>query len=170
MNSIAQISISNIGVREKILSHMGSPTGSLTINEYFDPETYSGLARKLGIESSKIRVMSFDLDPMIASYNGYHALDGYVYNYPLEFKKAFRRIIAAELKADESLRKYYDDWGSRVYLFHRNLPIHEIQIDWCEAKKVGADYILAKKDLPTIVNLDQVEQYGYLRLYKISGC
>lgn len=167
---VAQIAVSNVGVRGKILDYMGLEKELLTINEYFDADTYAGLARKLGRDASKIRVMSFDLDPMIASYNGYQSLDGYVYNYPLKYKIAFRKIIVGELKADIRLREYYDNWGSRVYLFHRDLPVTDIKIDWCEAKRLGTDYILSKKDLSAIPNLKQVENHKYLRLYGISGC
>jgi hypothetical protein len=167
---LAQITVSNFGVQKQILNYVGISGSHLTINEYFDSEAYSGLARKLGRQPSDIRVLSFDLDPMVASLNGYDALDGYVYNYPLEYKGDFRRIIAGELASDSSLRDYYDDWGSRVYLFHRDLPVSQVKLDWCAAQKMGVDFILAKVDLGTVSNLSLVKDYRNLALYKISGC
>ena len=107
---------------------------------------------------------------MVASLTGYGALDGYVYNYPLEYKNDFRRIIVRELAADSGLRDYYDDWGSRVYLFHRDLPVSQLKLDWCAGQRIGADYILAKVDLGTVSNLSLVKEYRNLALYKISGC
>jgi hypothetical protein len=167
---VCQISVSNIGVQQQILHYAGIQGSQLTIKEYFDSEEYSGLARKLNRQPSEIRVLSFDLDPMIASFNGYVALDGYVYNYPLEYKDSFRRIIAGELVADRSLREYYDNWGSRVYLSHRNLPVNKIKIDWCAAQDIGAEYILSKKDLSSVANLKPTAEYKSLILYKFAGC
>jgi hypothetical protein len=167
---LAQIAVSNFGVQKQILNYLGISSNHATINEYFDTEVYSGLARKLGRQPSEISVLSFGLDPMVASLNGYRALDGYVYNYPLEFKNAFRRIIAGELAADPSLRDYYDGWGSRVYLLHRDIPAGQVKFDWCAAKKMGAEFILTKEDLNAVSNLMFAREYKNLALYKISGC
>jgi hypothetical protein len=167
---LGQISVSNLGVQQQILSNTRIQTNHLTVREYFDSETYSGLAKKLNRHPSNIRVLSFDLDPMIASYNGYTALDGYVYNYAVEYKNSFRKIIAGELAAAPSLRSYYDGWGSRVYLFHRNLPVSQIQINWCQARDMGTEFILSKVELGTVPNLKLAERYRGLSLYKISGC
>lgn len=167
---LAQITVSNFGVQKQILNYVGISSIHLTLKEYFDSVAYAGLATKLGSEPSDLKVMSFDLDPMVASLNGYGALDGYVYNYSLKYKNDFRRIVAGELAADSSLRDYYDDWGSRVYLFHRDLPVSQVKLDWCAAKRIGADYILAKVDLGALSNLSLVMEYRNLALYKISGC
>jgi hypothetical protein len=48
----------------------------------------------------------------------FHTLDGYWSNYPLSHKHAFREIIADELEKSPALKSYFDDWGSRVYLFN----------------------------------------------------
>jgi hypothetical protein len=167
---IAQILVSNFGVQQQLFKYVGVTSNHLTINEYFDPQAYSGLARKLGRNPSQIRVLSFDLDPMIASLNGYNSLDGYVYNYPLEYKNAFRNVIAGELAADSSLREYYDGWGSRVYLFHRDIPVNQLDIDWCVAKDLGAEYVLSRADLSTVSNLTLSMKYLKLSAYKISNC
>jgi hypothetical protein len=167
---LTQITVSNFGVQKQILNYVGITNNHPTINEYFDSESYAGLARKLGRSPADIRVLSFGIDPMVASLNGYEAFDGYVYNYPLEYKNAFRRIIAGELAADPSLRNYFDGWGSRVYLFHRDLPVSQVRFDWCAAKKIGAEFILAKEDMKTVSHLVFVQEYRNLTLYKISGC
>jgi len=167
---IMQILASNVGVQQKILHSVGLQKDNPTIEEYFDSKSYAGLAKELGLKPSEIRILSFDLDPMIASFNGYDSLDGYIYNYPLRYKGAFRKIISGELEEDKSFRDYYDGWGSRVYLFHRDLPVQDIRISWCEAKNLGADYILSKKDLSLISDLKFSVKYKYLSLYEISGC
>jgi hypothetical protein len=168
--AIVQISASNVGIQQKILHSVGLQKDHPTIEEYFDSKSYVGLAKELGLKPSEIRVLSFDLDPMVASFNGYDSLDGYIYNYPLRYKDAFRKIISGELKEDKSLRDYYDGWGSRVYLFHRDLPVQDIRISWCEAKNLGADYILSKKDLSLVSDLKFSVRYKHLILYEISDC
>jgi hypothetical protein len=165
-----QVSVSNFGVQKQILHYAGLEGSRETINEYFDTDAYLGLARSINLDPSKIRVVSYDLDPMVASFNGFQSFDGYVYNYPLDYKIAFRKVISGELSVDQNLREYYDNWGSRVYIFHRNLPPSEIQIDWCAALHLGAEFVLSRKDLSSVVNLKLFGSNKGLRIYKISNC
>jgi hypothetical protein len=167
---VMQVSVSNFGVQKQILHYAGLEGSRETINEYFDTDAYLGLARSINLDPSKIRVVSYDLDPMVASFNGFQSFDGYVYNYPLDYKIAFRKVISGELSVDQNLREYYDNWGSRVYIFHRNLPPSEIQIDWCAALHLGAEFVLSRKDLSSVVNLKLFGSNKGLRIYKISNC
>lgn len=41
--------------------------------------------------------------------------------YPLAYKKKFRKIIQPEIKKNNTLEKYYDYWGSRIYAFSNEL-------------------------------------------------
>ncbi len=59
--------------------------------------------------------------PAIALYNGLSTADGYWVNYSLDYKHRFREIMASELAMDKSLRSYFDNWGSRCYLFSHEL-------------------------------------------------
>ena len=52
------------------------------------------------------RVMSINLDPMVAVMNDINVIDGYHALYPLAYKKKFREIIKDELENNESLRNY----------------------------------------------------------------
>ena len=79
-------------------------------------------------------VVSHDLDPMIAVANGIKSADGYFQLYPLSYKKKFRKIIEKELEKSSVLKKYFNEFGSRIYLFS-----HE--------KKNPAFNFLALKDL-----------------------
>lgn len=42
-------------------------------------------------------MISVGIYPAAAAYNGFHCLDGYSNNYPLEYKHAFRQIMEGEL-------------------------------------------------------------------------
>ena len=79
-------------------------------------------------------VVSHDLDPMIAVANGIKSADGYFQLYPLSYKKKFRKIIEKELEKSSVLKRYFNEFGSRIYLFS-----HE--------KKNPAFNFLALKDL-----------------------
>ena len=61
-------------------------------------------------------VVSLGMYPSIPLYNGFTCADGYSNNYSLDYKKQFRKIIADELQKNEEAKRYFDDWGNRLYL------------------------------------------------------
>lgn len=75
----------------------------------------------IGMPKGTYRVASLGLHPAIAQYNGFYTLDTYNNLYPLAYKRKFRKIIARELAKDKGLRIYFDEWGSRCYLFAAEL-------------------------------------------------
>ena len=85
--------------------------------------------------------MSIGIDPMIAAMNDIKVIDGYHTLYPLSYKKRFRKIISKELDSNLELKNYYDNWGNRVYAFYSDK--NNLLIDFVEAKKVGADYVIS---------------------------
>ena len=80
------------------------------------------LTQQTGQSVSDYRVVSLGIDPAAAYYAGFYCLDGYSNNYSLEYKHAFRRVIARELAKSEYLTSYYDDWGNRCYLVSAECP------------------------------------------------
>jgi len=114
------------------------------------------------------RIMSVGLDPMVAVMNDIKVIDGYHTIYPLSYKIKFRKIIEQELKNNINLKKYYDDWGNRVYAFYTDK--NNILLDFQFAKTVGAEYILSRfpidnNDLKIICF--QCNNSNYIFLYKI---
>ena len=79
---------------------------------------------------------------MIAVMNNIATIDGYHNVYPLKYKDTFRRIIKRELEKDKTIKTYYDNYGSRVYAFVKNPE--NIDLDFLEAKKIGAKFIISK--------------------------
>jgi hypothetical protein len=107
-----------------------------------------------GLAMADYRVVSLGINPAAALYHGFYCLDGYSNNYPLEYKYAFRRVIAPELAKDETLREYYDYWGNRVYLFSAEndgtWPIRkgrfvyqDFQLDAKALYELGGRYLLS---------------------------
>ncbi|MES2847640.1 MAG: DUF6044 family protein [Bacteroidota bacterium] len=70
----------------------------------------------IGKPKSEYRVASVAMYPSMAQWNGFYTLDGYMPDYPLAYKHEFREIIAGELKKG-SYKGYFDNWGSRCYLY-----------------------------------------------------
>ena len=112
------------------------------------------------------RVLSVDLDPMVAVMNNIKVIDGYHNIYPLKYKFQFRKIIQKELENNSGLKKYYDNYGSRVYVFV-NDP-NDINIDFTEAKRLGAEFIISKYkiNLPTVKLVNDKFKYKIF-LYRI---
>ena len=113
------------------------------------------------------RLFSLNLDPMAAAMNDINRIDGYHSMYPLTYKIKFRKIIENELRENLTAKNYYDRWGSRVYAFTRESKEYFINFD--EAKKVGADYVLSKN----VINNNKVllvcdDCSNYFKLYKIK--
>ena len=113
-----------------------------------------------------IVVLNYDLDPMVASFNGFFSLDGYSNNYSRVYKKQFRHIIRTQLSGDMGARKYFDEWGSRAYLIFQGA---NPRIDWCAANLIGAEYVLTKKILKgNGVTLEVLVDGIYA--YRINSC
>ncbi len=167
---VAQISMSHVGIQQKILEVAGFDRNRPSLVEYFDKELYEGLAHKIKKKPQEINVLSFGLDPMIASFNGYKSFDGYLFNYPLDYKINFREIISTELDLSPSLKDYFDGWGSRVYLFHRDVPVSQVKLNWCASKYLGVDFVLAKEELESLDKLKLYDNFKNLRLYEIVNC
>ena len=112
-------------------------------------------------------VMSVGLDPMIATMNGLHSIDGYYVMYPLTYKHAFRSIIA---KSAEQAGKmaYFDDWGSRIYAFYPEG--HADLLDFCAAHDLGAQFVISIEPINMPVLLpEKIHQTNFpLFLYQIS--
>ncbi len=110
----------------------------ITYKQFFAQSLFKDINSYIDKDKSSFKVASIGIHPSIARYNGYYTLDGYMVSYPLEYKKKFRNIISPELKKDESLSKYFDDWGSRCYIF---------------SSDVGGNF-LRKKDEVYPINID----------------
>ena len=109
-----------------------------TFEGYYDFENYKYIKSLVGDS----RTISIDLDPMVAVMNNIKVIDGYHNLYPLNYKLKFRKIIEKQLDYYQPLKKYYDDWGARVYTFVEDPEI--IRIDFLQAKFLGSEYVISK--------------------------
>jgi len=140
----------------------------LKSNRSFDSYYKFSDYKKIKLIVKEERVMSIGIDPMIAAMNDIKVVDGYHTLYPLSYKKRFRKIISKELDGNLELKNYYDNWGNRVYAFYSDK--NNLLIDFVEAKKVGADYVIStflieNKNLQIICS--ECGETTQLFLYKI---
>ncbi len=134
-----------------------------TFDGYYNYEEYKLIKEIIGYKRS----ISIGADPMKAVMNNISVIDGYHNIYPLSYKKKFRKVIEDELNKNEIIKNYYDRWGSRILAFVNNYQNN--QINFKEAKKIGADYVISSKK---IVSKNLVEEHvnetNDIYVYKIK--
>jgi hypothetical protein len=91
--------------------------------EFYSPDLFKKIRDYIGKPSETYRVVSIGLHPAVSLYNGFYTLDGYFPNYPLAHKKAFRKIIAGEIKKSKGIQIVFDDYGGRCYIFSTELEL-----------------------------------------------
>lgn len=112
------------------------------------------LQEETGMSPREYRVASLGIDPAAALYQGFYCLDGYSNNYSLDYKHAFRELLEPELERSDYLRKYFDDWGNRCYLFSSECPgyytiekngfyFQDYQLDTEAMRRLGGRYLLS---------------------------
>jgi len=129
--------------------------GGPTFSQYFAQQQFTEMKNFIGLPQEQYRVVSVGIYPAVASYNGFYTLDGYLSLYPLAYKKEFRQVIAPELARSPKAAAYFDDWGSRVYVF---------------SSELFPSYVRSKGDNPPItLHLDYQKLYGMGCRYVISA-
>lgn len=114
------------------------------------------------------RVVSIAMYPSSALYNGFYCLDAYVNAYPITYKKEFREVISKELDKSEIMQRYYDNWGSRCYIFSSELgkkyefsrksseTIKNLEINTHKLKEMGCEYIFSSLPIQNYSNLNLI--------------
>ena len=88
-----------------------------TYEQFISKDMFDQIKKTIKINIEKDRIGCIGFYPSIANFNGFKTIGAYNWYYPLEFKHKFRKIISDELVLNNEIRDYYDNWGSRVYLF-----------------------------------------------------
>lgn len=126
----------------------------ITYKEFYSKNLFNDVNSFINKNKNKYKVVSIGIHPAIARYNGFYTADGYLANYSLEYKKRFRKIIEKELEKSNKLKKSFDNWGNRCYLFVNEVgynftrikdmtkPIN-IDIDTDGLKDLSVEYIFS---------------------------
>ena len=137
---ISQINSSIVPfIKEKILK-IENYQNIYTFKDYYYFHDYVSIKKIVGNK----RTLSVGLDPMVAIMNNINVIDGYAPLYPLSYKKKFRKIIAKQLENNLNFKNYYDNYGSRVYTSLYNSNSEGFFLDFKEAKKLSAKFVISK--------------------------
>lgn len=146
---IAQI-ILLFAFNEEIINHKKP-----TVKEFYATEQFSHVKAFIGRPVKDYRVVSIGIHPAIAQYNGFYTLDTYNNFYPLAYKHEFRTIIEKELKKNKKIKKYFDEWGGRCYIFTAQIGKHymikknstkvlkRLELQPSKLKELGGEYIFS---------------------------
>lgn len=107
-------------------------------------------------ENPNKRVGMVGLHPAVAQYNQIPTIDGYVVLYSLAYKHQIQSIIQPELNQNKFIKNYFEQWGSRCYLFDNEAVIagdgilkkqkcctESLDYDFDKLKQLKCGYILS---------------------------
>jgi hypothetical protein len=141
---------------------------SPSVEEFFAEKQFKEIQDYIGQPLNSYRIGSIGIHPSVSLFNGFYTVDGYWANYPLTYKHAFRKIIANELEKSKKIKDYFDDWGSRAYLFNSQIRINWVEVpdnslklnnpeyDWEAFYDLGGRYLFSafemdKKSSPQLI-------------------
>jgi hypothetical protein len=126
-----------------------------SVKEFYAEELFTDIKEYIGIPVEDYRVASIGLHPAVAQYNGFYTLDTYNNFYPLTYKYQFREVIEDELDKNKTIKRYFDEWGGRCYIFtaelgkhymfskHTKKKLENLEINTEPLKKMGGKYIFS---------------------------
>lgn len=147
----------NISVNQ--YNNGSSVTGYISWEEYYSEDVMSEIEKAVGEDMSSYRVAHIGMNPTPALMHGFYTADGYANSYRLEYKHKFREIIAAEMDRSPETAAYFDDWGSRCYLFNSqsgnafmlkkgsNVQYSGLLYDWDKLRETGVKYIFSAGEI-----------------------
>lgn len=159
---------------------------ALSYKSYYAEKLFADIKAYIGKDPSTYRVGSLLIHPVIALYNGFYTIDGYIPSYPLSYKKRFREVIARPLeRASFEDRALYDSWGSKCYLFDGDLPpllykkeevVHKLSLDFRAFYELGGRYLISSHEIdPSLLKeitfqkkFTDEDTYWNIFLYKVD--
>ncbi len=123
-------------------------TGYVSWESYYAEDLMQDLEQAIGRDMSDYRVAHLGISPAPSLMHGFYTVDGYSNNYPLEYKHRFRQVIAEELAKNEATAVYFDEWGSRCYLFNASSGTY-----WNISKRDKAVYETLDFDMEALASL-----------------
>jgi hypothetical protein len=126
-----------------------------TVKEFYAEDLFRDIKQYIALPQKEYRVASIGIHPAISQYNGFYTLDTYNNFYPLRYKHQFRRIIEKELAVNPVVRRYFDQWGGRCYVFSSQIGKHymikkdskrhlrNLQLNTKQFKKMGGKYLFS---------------------------
>lgn len=163
-------------------------TGYIPWENYYAEDVMQEIEDAIGKDITSYRVAHIGMNPTPALMHGFYTVDGYAGTYPLEYKHKFRKIIEKELSLYPETANYFDNWGSRCYLFNSqcgnafmldkksNIKFERFYFDWDKLKEMGCEYLFSAGEITDyendplvfIGNFTSDISYWNVWLYKIE--
>ena len=173
---ITFIILFQISISLFLSSYQSTPRSKYaSFEQYYAPELFQSVTKTLNKPIENVKIISYGIEPAVALYNKFHTLDGYIVNYPLDYKYAFRDIIAPYLDNNTSLSSeqavdIYDNWGSKVYIlstvstlhfYKKDVKVNNPQFNTNAICKLGADYMFSSREIinPNTIQLKYINHF-----------
>ena len=147
-------------------------TGYISWESYYAEDLMQELEGVIGRDMTTYRVAHLGICPAPALMHGFYTVDGYSNSYSLEYKHRFRQVIARELEKNEQTRLYFDEWGSRCYLFNSlsgnawmigkkdNMVYERLDFDMEALRDLGCEYLFSCGEIGNAEELE-IQFMGY---------
>ncbi len=147
-------------------------TGYISWESFYAEDLMEELEEVIGRDMTSYKIVHLGINPTPALMHGFYTADGYSNNYPLEYKHRFRKVIARELEKNEQTRLYFDEWGSRCYLFNgasgnawmlgkdQQVVYERLDLDMDALKDLGCEYLFSCGEIKNAKELG-LEFMGY---------
>ena len=167
------VPVKNRELKANIAIFFGSDVPSMvTWKRFFAEDLFDKIKKDIGEPLDSFRVVSIGVTPAVAQYNGFYTLDIYSNNYPLEYKKQFRKIIAPELEKSAKWKASFDKWGGECFIFSSEIEyrpdyipsekvIRNLQINTEALYNMGGRYVLSAVEIENYkeLNLKFLKKY-----------
>lgn len=143
----------------------------LTYREFYSEELFEKAKEDIGYMGEK--AVAYGFYPSILEYNDISTLDGYLENYPSDYKKIFRGVILPALNRVPEAMQIFDNCGAKCYIpsgnygyitsAEKNYPYteDELYMNVNEFKFLSGRYIFSRVELTNAkkMGFDFVNRY-----------
>jgi hypothetical protein len=159
----------------------------ISYREFYAEDLFSKVKKVLSQDkNTKSKVGMIGLHPAMAQYNGIPTIDGYVVLYSVAYKHQIQAIIQSELNQNKFIKTYFEQWGSRCYLFdnevitagdgvkkNQKCCTDSLAFDFVKLKQMNCDYLLSAVEVkhlaPQMRLCSKVEDANWrIWIYKIQ--
>ncbi len=107
---------------------------AMTFEQFYSPNLFAKIRAAIktvdGRDQTSYRVVSLGMPANVPLYSGFYTLDGYLNNYPLEYKRRFRAVVAPDLDQTglvaAMMRGKFDWNGNFLYIYSTELGWYQL--------------------------------------------
>ena len=154
-------------------------SGVYKLKDYYEFENFSKIKKdlqsKLNLNLNNFKTLSFFISPSIAQYHGFHTLDGFFTDYPLEYWFKFNKLFTTEFKKS-NIKINEETPRNGLFAFispysFENKKIKKLSFDTCLFYKMNGKVIFSFFEIENHkeIGLDFLNEYGNIKVYYINN-